>query len=158
MQNVTLEPHRQFPLKWVFELACWKYCSIILHLVSWCAYQGHHRTPCEGLTKSYEKCVCDAPRTRQFGHLSRVSGIPEMSLGHPATKQKLRFGHPLVKCHLFAWRFAVIYTKYSVVWTKIRIKWPNAASITHWRRVTTTKSPLESSYRARPPPYWDALN
>ena len=39
----------------------------------------------------------------RFGHLSWVSGIPEMSLGHPATKQKLRFGHPSMKYHLLVW-------------------------------------------------------
>ena len=94
----------------------------------------------------------------RFGHLSRVSGIPEMRLGHPATKQKLRFGHTSMKYHLFVWWCAIVYTKYSVAWTKIRIKWPNAASITYWKRVTTTELPLESSHRARPAPCWDALN
>ena len=89
----------------------------------------------------------------RFVHLSRVSGIPEMWLGNPATKHKFRFGHPLMKCHFFVWWCAVVYTKYSVVWRKIRIKWPNAASIALWRRVTTTESPLESFYRARPPQY-----
>ena len=63
------------------------------------------------------------------GMFLRVSGIPEMRLRHPATKQKLRIRHPLMKCHFFVWWCAVVYTKYSLVWTKIRIKWPNAASI-----------------------------
>ena len=94
----------------------------------------------------------------RFGHLLWVSGIPEMSLGHPATEQKLKFGHPSMKYHLLVWRCAVVITKNSATWTKIRIKQPNPASITQWRRVTTTQSSWESSYRARPPPCWDALN
>ena len=94
----------------------------------------------------------------RFGHLSWVSGIPEMSIGHPGTKQKLRCGHPLTKYHLLVWPCVVVYTENSVAWTKIHIKWPKPAGITHWRHVTTTESHWESSYRARPPPCWDALN
>ena len=40
-----------------------------------------------------------------------------MSLGHSATEQKWRFGHPSMKYHLLVWRCAVIYTKNSASWT-----------------------------------------
>ena len=75
-----------------------------------------------------------------------------MRLGHPVTKQKLRFGHPSMKYHLLVWPSVVIYPQNYVAWTTIGIKWPNAA-----RRVTMTESPLESSYRARPLPCWMPL-
>ena len=88
-----------------------------------------------------------------------------LSFGHPGLSKRgdsgiheFRFGHPSIKYQCLVWRCAVVYTKKSVAWTKIRIKWPNTASITHWRRVTTTESHWESSKRAGPPPCWDALN
>ena len=51
----------------------------------------------------------------RFGHLSWVSAIPQMKLGHPTTKQKLRFGHPLMKFDFFVWPCVIVYTK--ILWS-----------------------------------------
>ena len=51
------------PIKWVFELACLKYCAAVSHFMLWYVYQCYHGTACKFWVTPYANCACAAPRT-----------------------------------------------------------------------------------------------
>ena len=57
---------RQFPTEnGYLNTLTEKCCVIILYVILWYAYQGHHWMACKVLPTLYEKCACGAPRTWQ---------------------------------------------------------------------------------------------